>query len=128
MYLLLANISVYGIFFLPIIKPKNKQTNFFFPNLKKILRHLWLIQFGYIVPWKWFTNKIIQVSIILFSKALNCTPLCAFLSFSQFVFTIQCHLSVFVIYVLNYTQIIVIIVYSIVLSVFVLLSIFRYSD
>jgi hypothetical protein len=50
-----------------------------------------------------FNNSIFQ-SVELYPFV--CLPF-----LSQFVFTIQCHLSVFVISVLNHTQIIVIIVY-----------------
>ena len=72
----------------------------------------------------WVTNKIIQVSIILFSNALHCTPCVPSFPFffyfrdfdSQFTCTNSCHLSVCYICLIN--QIIVIIVYKFIIWLF----------
>ena len=75
-------------------------------------------------PCNWVTNKIIQVSIILFSNALHCTPCVPSFPFffyfrdfdSQFTCTNSCHLSVCYICLIN--QIIVIIVYKFIIWLF----------
>ena len=70
-----------------------------------------------------YINKCTLYSIF---QCVELYPLCAYLSFffffyfgdfdSQFTFTNSCHLSVFVIYLLDHAQIIVIIVYKLDLS------------
>ena len=47
------------------------------------------------VPCKWFTNKIIQVSMILFSDALNYSPCVPFFDFVCCLLSIVCCRSAF---------------------------------